>query len=666
MMLTMRKWRHGALLATTLRLLVLAIVLWLVLLAQAAWAEMSQAEALAAGKQLGNTAVTTALPAVNARTLPGFTTANPAESRYQSAGIGLEDAARTHLLTADPASPVGSLFSSIYSRPTFTLDRDDPLVKHTDSLIADAENKPDTGKGTACKTLKVTDPPIQGKDTCMKYLQTEKTTCTRSLDLTCTAREEGDAGGIVKNSIAGDMKWDYAYPNLVLGTIADNYWGNGVYDRTTVFTIKNKADIKAFKLTHAWFDDWLWVKVNGKTVYVGPYGGDRLQLKSICVVYFEGSCSIAKNVVYYTATDYANPELSTSWNKALSINLLPYLKEGSNTLWMRTIVAGGGESAINIEARQWGKCTQWQGNWTNTCGPLADDPACERLSSRCTDSDNPRVIDGTPVSRACWEYTDTYRCYAKNNDKEEDDYCQELRDAGCTQINSQCVDDVYGRCIAWEQTYQCTVPGKTHKVEDCSAANYCQDGNCFDAGYAANTDFGLAASYLSSAEEMGKDMGGTPLHIFSGDHLKCKKVVLGFKNCCKNSGWGLNVNLSQCAADEKILAEKRGAGMCHYLGSYKDGSLFPNRYDSYCCFNSKLARIIHEQGRPYVPLAWGSAKSPVCRGFTPAELKKIDFSKIDFSEFFADALANAAQAIKPGSGALGKLIQDKITRLLPK
>ena len=708
----MLKRLPGLLLPTTLKLLLLAILLWLALLARATWADMTQAEALDAGKQLGNAATSTVLPTVDANTLPGFTTASPPETQYQSAGIGLEDTARAHLLTASPDSPEGTVFNSISTRPQFSLNRDDPLVQHTDSLIADAENAQDAGTGTACKTLTVTDSPTTGDDRCMEYLKTVDSTCKRTLNLNCTARAEGDSGGIVKDSIAGDMKWSYSYPNLLVGTIANDYWGTGVYDRTTVFSVKNKADIQSFVLNHAWFDDWLWVKLNGHTVYVGPYGGDRLDTdvyQERCTD-SEGWCwgqptrpgswlaangyskygsSYRKQVQQCTSSEwgqycynvwtYWDPvskvcytdsacsywELSTSWNKALNVNLLPYLNEGSNTLWMRTVVAGGGEAAINIEARQWGNCTTWQESWTNTCGSLASDPLCELQSSACTDSSNPRVISGTSVSRPCWQYTDTYRCYDKNGSKGEDDYCQELRKAGCTQSDSTCADDLYGRCIAWEQSYQCSVPGKSRMVEDCSAATYCQDGNCFDAGYEANADFGLAASYLSSAEAMARDMDGS-FNIFTGNSHKCKKVALGFKNCCKNSGWGLSFNLSQCSESEKVLGEKRGAGMCHYLGSYKDNSLFPNRYDSYCCFNSKLARIIHEQGRPYVPLAWGSAKSPVCRGFTPEELQQIDFGKIDFSEFFADALANANQAIKPGSGALGEQIKDKLIRLLPQ
>ena len=50
-----------------------------------------------------------------------------------------------------------------------------------------------------------------------------------------------------------------------------------------------------------------------------------------------------------------------------------------------------------------------------------------------------------------------------------------------------------------------------------------------------------------------------------------------------------------------------------------------------CNFNSKLARIINEQGRPQLNKGWGSASNPECKGFTPEEFQKLDFSKIDFA-----------------------------------
>ena len=44
--------------------------------------------------------------------------------------------------------------------------------------------------------------------------------------------------------------------------------------------------------------------------------------------------------------------------------------------------------------------------------------------------------------------------------------------------------------------------------------------------------------------------------------------------------------------------------------------------DSYCAFNSSLARIIQEQGREQLGISWGSAESPKCRGFTVEEFQK--------------------------------------------
>ncbi|WP_310794426.1 conjugal transfer protein TraN [Campylobacter lari] len=61
---------------------------------------------------------------------------------------------------------------------------------------------------------------------------------------------------------------------------------------------------------------------------------------------------------------------------------------------------------------------------------------------------------------------------------------------------------------------------------------------------------------------------------------------------------------------------------------------------THCCFNSKLARIFNEQGCPQIGRGWGSPKSPDCRGFTPEEFQKLDFSEIDLSDFIADIVGS--------------------------
>ena len=62
------------------------------------------------------------------------------------------------------------------------------------------------------------------------------------------------------------------------------------------------------------------------------------------------------------------------------------------------------------------------------------------------------------------------------------------------------------------------------------------------------------------------------------------------------------------------------------------------RTKSFCCFNSHLARIINEQGRGQIGKSWGSntAQNPDCSGFSVAQLQSLDFSRMDFSEFYAE------------------------------
>ena len=139
--------------------------------------------------------------------------------------------------------------------------------------------------------------------------------------------------------------------NLYLGTFADNYWrGYGaIYDRSLTFNLTDKSIRTRFTLAQANFDDWLWVKINGSTVYVGPYGGDRLAIVTEYYGDSEGN-SYSYDRVQYCDSCFGWPELSRNWSTAPNVDMRPYLVSGQNTIWMRTIVAGAGEGAIRIDA----------------------------------------------------------------------------------------------------------------------------------------------------------------------------------------------------------------------------------------------------------------------------------------------------------------------------
>ena len=92
----------------------------------------------------------------------------------------------------------------------------------------------------------------------------------------------------------------------------------------------------------------------------------------------------------------------------------------------------------------------------------------------------------------------------------------------------------------------------------------------------------------------------------------------------------------QCKKHDIITSQKVSLRLCHLIGercSKKLLGMCTKHSRVFCCFNSILARLIHEQGRPQLNIPWGSADSPNCRGFTPEELGSLDFSRIDLREY---------------------------------
>jgi conjugal transfer mating pair stabilization protein TraN len=104
-------------------------------------------------------------------------------------------------------------------------------------------------------------------------------------------------------------------------------------------------------------------------------------------------------------------------------------------------------------------------------------------------------------------------------------------------------------------------------------------------------------------------------------------------------------DLLSCDPNEQILAMKRGQNLCYEVGTYCSSRIPIIRTciehtKSYCCYNSRLARIINEQGRGQIGKGWGNPESPNCAGFSPTEFATIDFSRIDMSEFTAEIMAS--------------------------
>ena len=115
-----------------------------------------------------------------------------------------------------------------------------------------------------------------------------------------------------------------------------------------------------------------------------------------------------------------------------------------------------------------------------------------------------------------------------------------------------------------------------------------------------------------------------------------------------------------CAQAEQVLALKRDNRLCHGVGSYCSVRVPILRAclettETYCCFNSRLARILNEQGRAQFHKRWGTPQNPDCSGFSLGQLQALDFSRLDLSEFYAEI-----RPTLPNVGALQQGAQQTI------
>jgi len=108
-------------------------------------------------------------------------------------------------------------------------------------------------------------------------------------------------------------------------------------------------------------------------------------------------------------------------------------------------------------------------------------------------------------------------------------------------------------------------------------------------------------------------------------------------------------SLMQCTSEEQMLAMHKGADLSVYEGETCTSSFLGacmEYTDSYCSFNSVLAKIINTAGKQQLGL-----NPKDCSGFSVAQLQQINFSIIDFSEFTASVAAQAKQSM-PTSAAI--------------
>jgi hypothetical protein len=271
---------------------------------------------------------------------------------------------------------------------------------------------------------------------------------------------------------------------------------------------------------------------------------------------------------------------------------------------------------------------------------------CRLVSSQCVDISPVKSITGmdVPLSAAggCWEYEDTYECLSQ--DSIVGPYCEELRTRGCTQTGSRCIDSFDSACTTFEQTYEC--PSEDSPAEqtalDCGGQLVCLEGDCFDASYEPNNSMGRVGALFSAMETLSEELEADRTEVFRGKDRRCGVSAVGARNCCRLTGWAEDE--FNCSMEEELLLDLRNAQRCHAVGRYcSDETVLGiclEHEHTYCCFGSKLSRILAEQGHRQLNKTWGQPRNPDCSGFTLEEVSQLDFEAMDLSEFYSDVIAS--------------------------
>lgn len=621
------------------------------------WLAYAQTDAYQEGRQAGAEGNAAAIEAGRQapESYPGYQGADPPERGYYHSGVAIEDQAREEM----PRHEVGrEVNDAAYNRPRYRLEADEPEFARENQAQASGDAL--TQNYSGCQSLSHGDNrESYSAAFCHADAVNPLPTCQRTRVPDCPADAECELAMDVQ-SIQSDMAWNYQYPTLTLGTIADNYWGGScaVYDRSTRFSIDDVAMVKEFRLFEVGFDDWQLIEVNGHLVAVGPYGGDRLEVEG--------------RRVRYSASNTGACELSRSWRYGVNVDIRPYLQNGSNTIRMKVIVAGNGEGYMRFSVKRFCDCPdRGTDTYETTCErPIAAPPQCRVHGTSCLEGPERRTINGAPVYRACWRYEDTYLC--SGDEQREEPACRELRDRQCEQTNSTCVEyDASNRCRRFRQDFRCPQgSGGDGGTTVCGEDLYCPGGDCSVADrQTADTplqDMTQAASWLAAAQNASDDFDPDNFTMFKGNPMRCAKTDFGFSNCCKDSGWGNDIGFHQCSQEEEQLGFAREAGRAHYVGSHESGGPIDEReYSTYCVFSSKLSRIIQQQGRGQLGMGWGSSRNPECRALSTEEVGRLDWSQMDLSEFYADAEAAAEAAGRniESNQALETRMRERIERM---
>jgi hypothetical protein len=176
---------------------------------------------------------------------------------------------------------------------------DDPIAAYERIVNEGCKEKENEIKDQYQKrkyTEVVTDKEIY-EQTCEK--PSNNIQCEKTLNVSCQVSEECEAGGLVLDSVQSGIEWAYNYPSLRFGN--SHGYGSGFMSSisnfsttfdcnartgalccqaesmTATFNIRDKGEVKSFKLNKLVSGETVMIELNGHVIY-HSWGGSKLEV----------------------------------------------------------------------------------------------------------------------------------------------------------------------------------------------------------------------------------------------------------------------------------------------------------------------------------------------------------------------------------------------------
>ena len=598
--------------------------------------------------------------------------------------VELTDAMISYYGQNNSGSPTGTVAQSAY--------HDQPATISTDAATEVTAQAADPDSYYSMVTGSFAD---KGSSTGLQTCTISRSVSVDEVSLADIIVPQGGTGAV---QICGDD-----CIRVILGRVGDNYWSGScaIYEENYQVLVKKPEMIKTANLVRAIWDDYIQVWIGGAKVYNGPNGNFPPETAGACELSTSWNVALNQDVTsHFQQAGLVNTKIRVSVTGGGEG--YAYVEVRVNNLCQTlddvitdNCLALEADSACQLQDETVDSVRTWQSFNPTGKNPL---PSTKRITTsatcskditrdwwqkkrtyRCTRNNEfdfadagRRVdtitgsLDSNSLNQTTFDFTDTRQdqktgAWTTDGQAVEINEIEPTPDCEFVCKTRKPVQDSQVSLTGVSSDYQNSPTRYDTFYHVCTSDNTCPagPGEVIAEDCRCLNEFAEAASAMSVLNEASRDLvctgGGSTdtgdcvgeIKIFNGQGKECLQNGWDttFFNCCNDSVGDFLIFKEHCPDASLETVQAKQAGRTHYIGSYckRDFPLIGcvQEADVYCVFNSKMGRIIQEQGRlqlqRFAPGGkWGSANSPNCGGFSPEEFQMLDFSQIDLSEMFGD------------------------------